>query len=103
MKGCREPVNAIIYGKIRNFIINEDIEDCCKILQNATGYFKKNGEFYSTALALYLSRTEGNEFNENILKVHFITDDDGVTILSSPVRDGRNGRICTVPAVPDGT
>ncbi len=70
-------LDSIIHSKISNFIMYEDIEKCCKMLKGATGYSKKNGEFYSSALALYLSRTEGNEFNENILKVHFITDDDG--------------------------
>ncbi len=71
-------LDDILYGKIHNFIINEDIKKCCKILKDATGYSKENGEFYSSALALYLSRTEGNdESDKNILNVYFITDDDG--------------------------
>jgi hypothetical protein len=70
-------LDDILYGKIHNFILDEDIEESCKILQKATGYLKKNGEFYSVALALYLSRMEGNEFNEKILNVYFITDDEG--------------------------
>ncbi|WP_207678203.1 hypothetical protein [Desulfonema magnum] len=70
-------IDTIIYSKIHKFVTNEDTEECCEIVKNATGYFKKNGEFYSVALALCLSRMEGNDFNEKILKVHFVTDDDG--------------------------
>lgn len=34
-------IDTIIYSKIHKFVTNEDTEECCEIVKNATGYFKK--------------------------------------------------------------
>lgn len=56
---------------------SEDFKICCDILKKATKHLDtEEGEYLSTALALYLrGRIENDAFNTNVLQVYFISDD----------------------------
>ncbi len=70
-------LDNLINSYIRQLIAHaDDIEECCIFLKRATEYPKMNGEFYSIALSLYLSRIGEHDVNENLLKTCFISDDD---------------------------
>ncbi len=73
----KERLDNIIHRKLRKFINNDNIDECCNLLKHKSGYQKRNGEFFSTALSLYLSRMGGDEFNDKVLEVCLITDDGG--------------------------
>ena len=69
-------LDNLINSYIRQLIAHDDIEECCIHLKRTTEYSKMNGEFYSVALSLYLSRIGAHDVNENLLKTCFISDDD---------------------------
>jgi len=76
----RQEIDDIISRRVRNYVFPKDTVECQNFLSKATGYRKKNGEFYSVALSLYLSRMDGVEkICEQLLDVHFVTDDLGVS------------------------
>lgn len=62
--------------KVREFINYDKTEDLQDFIKKATDYHKRDGEFYSTSLALHCSRYDGDDFNEFLLKTFIITDDE---------------------------
>jgi len=78
----REEIEEIIYQRVRaKYICWEDTKDCQDFLSQITQYPKRNGEFFSVALSLYLSRVggEGKELCEKLFAVHLVTDDLGIS------------------------
>lgn len=74
-----QTIENIISQRVRSkYICWDDTAECQKFLAKVTSYPKRNGEFFSTALALYLSRMGGDEICEQLFGVHLVTDDLGV-------------------------
>lgn len=71
----REYIDRVIIPRLARYTCSEDTRDCQAFLKGATGYAKENGEFYSAALSLYLSRMSGNKLYEQLLAVHLVSDD----------------------------
>ncbi|GAK59226.1 hypothetical protein U27_06203 [Candidatus Vecturithrix granuli] len=72
----KDDLDNLISSYIPQFTTYEDVDEFCGFLKTVTKYTKDNGEFYSIALSLYLSRMGEIKLNENVLKTCFVSDDD---------------------------
>ncbi|MCS3532851.1 hypothetical protein [Chryseobacterium sp. JUb7] len=69
-------LDNIIFGQLANFIDNSDCSDVLEFTRtHNSNCFKDNGESHSVSYSVQESRF-GNDFGENLLKTHFITDDE---------------------------
>ncbi|WP_276132314.1 hypothetical protein [Polluticoccus soli] len=66
---------SIINGRLRSYIEHSSFDKECDFVEKELAYQKKNGEFFSISLALFYSRLGHEVLRENLLKVHFTTDD----------------------------
>ncbi len=72
----KELIDSIIFKQIKNFIANENFEKADNFTKKSNnGKYKYNGESLSVSYALARSRIGENDFGENLLKTHFISDD----------------------------
>lgn len=69
-------LDNIIYKQLLNFVDNGDYKDTLDFTKSKnSGTFKGNGESHSVSYSVKLSRYGKNDFGENLLKTHFISDD----------------------------
>lgn len=71
----RDFFETLIFSYLRNYVEFSKIDDEIEWVRNKFNYKTDNGELHSSSHALYLSRYEGSEVSEKLLKVCFITDD----------------------------
>ncbi|MGI9650195.1 hypothetical protein [Chryseobacterium sp. RLHN22] len=69
-------LNNIIYDQILRHVDNSDYSDILAFTQRHNHqFFKNNGESHSVSYSVKNSRFGKNDFGENLLKTHFISDD----------------------------
>lgn len=72
----KEILDNIIYNQIKYYVDASDYSDALVFTQKHNAHcFKKNGESHSVSYSAKVSRFGKNDFGENLLKTHFISDD----------------------------
>jgi hypothetical protein len=78
-RDVKKQLDAIIYNSLSRYVLNKNPESVCKFVEQKNPYEKKDGEFFSVSHSLSSSRLGQTELRQNILNVHFITDDEPAT------------------------
>ncbi|CAM2974312.1 hypothetical protein [Flavobacterium frigoris] len=72
----KEILDNIIFQQLQSYIDREDYSDSLYFTKKRNNNcFKENGESHSVSYSIKLSRYGKNDFGENLLKTHFISDD----------------------------
>lgn len=72
----KEVLDNIIYKQLLNYVDRDDYSDSLDFTKSKnSGTFKGNGESHSVSYSVKWSRYGKNDFGENLLKTHFISDD----------------------------